>query len=71
MRDNRGVLGVDLAALWEEADLLRPWMDQIIHWYDEALFRPLIDRAFAFRQAAEAHHYVQERKNLGKVLLVP
>lgn len=71
MRDNKGVLGVDLAGLWDEAELLRPWMDQIVHWYDEALFRPLVDRAFSFREAPEAHRYVQERKNFGKVLLVP
>lgn len=71
MSDSKGVLGVDLAALWEEADLLRPWMDQIVHWYDEALFRPLVDRTFTFREAAAAHRYVQERKNFGKVILLP
>lgn len=46
-------------------------MTQILSWYDEALFRPHIDRTFKFRQAAEAHHYLQDRKNIGKVLLVP
>jgi NADPH:quinone reductase-like Zn-dependent oxidoreductase len=71
MRDNKGVMGVDLASLWDEASLMRPWMDQIIRWYDEALFRPYVDRTFSFKEAAEAHHYVQERKNLGKVLLMP
>ncbi|MDT8306992.1 MAG: zinc-binding dehydrogenase, partial [Anaerolineae bacterium] len=69
--DNKGVLGVDLAQLWDEGDLLRGSMAQIIQWYDEALFRPHIDRTFSFAQAAGAHRYLQERKNLGKVLLVP
>jgi NADPH:quinone reductase-like Zn-dependent oxidoreductase len=46
-------------------------MEQLIAWYDEALFRPVIDRTFRFSQAAEAHHYIQDRKNRGKVLLIP
>lgn len=68
--DNKGVLGVDLARLWEEGDLLRGSMAQIIEWYDEALFRPHIDRTFSFAQVADAHYYLQERKNVGKVLLI-
>jgi synaptic vesicle membrane protein VAT-1 len=71
IEDNKGVLGVRLAALWEHGDLLRGWMDQIIQWYDEALFRPHIDRTFSFEEVAEAHYYLQNRKNLGKVLLLP
>lgn len=69
--DSKGVLGVDLAQLWSEGDLLRGAMSQIITWYDEALFRPRIDRTFSFREVAAAHRYVQERKNIGKVLLMP
>jgi NADPH:quinone reductase-like Zn-dependent oxidoreductase len=71
MRDNKGVMGVNLGRLWDESEMLRSWMAQIVHWYDEALFRPQIDRTFKFSQAAEAHHYIQDRKNVGKVLLIP
>jgi synaptic vesicle membrane protein VAT-1 len=71
IEDNKGVLGVRLADLWEQGDLLRGWMDQIIQWYDEALFRPHIDRTFSFAEVAEAHYYLQNRKNLGKVLVLP
>ncbi len=71
MSDNKGVLGVNLAHLWEYTDEVRRWMGQIMSWYDEALFRPHIDRAFPFTEAAAAHDYIQERKNIGKVLLIP
>jgi NADPH:quinone reductase-like Zn-dependent oxidoreductase len=46
-------------------------MRQLVAWYDEALFRPTIDRSFKFTEAAMAHHYLQDRKNRGKVLLIP
>jgi NADPH:quinone reductase-like Zn-dependent oxidoreductase len=44
-------------------------MGQLISWYDEALFRPLIDRTFDLSRAAEAHEYVETGANHGKVLL--
>ncbi len=69
MRDNKGVAGLNLAQLWDEADLVRPWMQQIVAWYDEALFRPHVDRAFPFNKVSEAHHHIQNRENIGKVLL--
>lgn len=71
MQDNKGVMGVNLGRLWDQADMLRDWMAAITGWYDEALFRPHIDRTFKFSQAAEAHHYLQDRQNIGKVLLIP
>lgn len=71
MQDNKGVLGVRLSELWEQGELAREWMAQIIRWYDEALFRPHIDRTFPFHEAAAAHDYLQKRKNVGKVLLIP
>jgi NADPH:quinone reductase-like Zn-dependent oxidoreductase len=71
MNDNKAVIGVNLGHLWEHADLLQTWMRQILAWYDEALFRPQIDRTFKLDEAAEAHHYLQDRQNIGKVLLIP
>jgi NADPH:quinone reductase-like Zn-dependent oxidoreductase len=71
MSDNKAVLGVNLGHMWEHAYLMRDWMAQITSWYDEALFRPHIDKVFKFEEAASAHQYIQERKNVGKVLLKP
>lgn len=71
MNDNKAVMGVNLAHLWEETQLLQSSMAHIMNWYDEALFRPHIDKRFKFSEAAEAHHYIQDRKNIGKVLLIP
>ncbi len=69
MNDNKAVMGVNLGHLWAYPELPRLWMKQIMNWYDEALFRPHIDRIIPFEQAVEAHHYLQERQNVGKVVL--
>lgn len=71
MADNKAVMGADWQQLWQQIPLQRQWMKQIVNWYDEALFRPHIDRTFRLEQAAAAHHYLQERQNVGKVLLIP
>ncbi len=69
MRDNKAVIGVGVEQLWTNFNIARPWMKQIVTWYDEALFRPQIAQSFAFEKVAEAHQYLHERKNIGKVLL--
>ena len=71
MDDNKAVMGVNINHLWKYDNLYRDVMQQLIAWYDEALFRPVVDRTFRFDQVAEAHHYIQDRKNRGKVLLLP
>ncbi|MCA9980294.1 MAG: zinc-binding dehydrogenase [Anaerolineales bacterium] len=71
MSDNKGVLGLNIGHLWDQKDALRDYMAQIVTWYDAAEFRPHIDQVFKLADAAEAHTYVQERQNMGKVLLVP
>ncbi|NHZ71668.1 MAG: zinc-binding dehydrogenase [Aquificales bacterium] len=71
MSDNKAVIGVNIGHMWDHADLMRGWMAQIVAWYDEALFRPHVDKTFKFEDAALAHRYIQERKNVGKVLLKP
>ncbi len=71
MNDNKSVAGVNVGHMWDQGDMLQAWMKQIVAWYDEALFRPHIDSTFTFEEAAAAHHYIQNRKNTGKVLLIP
>ncbi len=37
----------------------------------EGRLRPVVDRTFPMSQAAEAHRYIEERRQFGKVVLVP
>ncbi len=71
MNDNKGVFGVNLGHLWDEIDRLAGWMEDLIAGYREGALKPVIAAKFKFDAAAQAHHYLQDRKNLGKVLLVP
>ncbi len=68
---NKGVFGVNLGHLWGEVERIRGWGDQLLELWKKGVVAPQIDRTFRFSEAAAAHHHIQDRKNIGKVLLVP
>lgn len=71
MDQNRGVFGVNVGHLWGEIDRLAGWLDALMEGHREGAFRPVIARTFRFDEAPAAHHFLQDRKNVGKVLLMP
>ena len=71
MGDNRGVSGVNMGHLWTETELLNREMGALMRLYEAGKIKPHVDRCFPFAQAAEAHRYLEEGKNVGKVLLTP
>ena len=71
MNANRGVFGVNLGHLWGETTTLGRWLADILRWQAEGEINPVVDRAFPFAEAAAAHAYIEARRNIGKVVLVP
>lgn len=68
---NKGVFGVNLGHMWEEGEKVARWMNAILAGVNEGWVRPHVDKKFSFENACEAHAYIEERKNIGKVVLVP
>ena len=68
---NRGVFGLNLGHMWHEPEKIAVWMREILRGVEEGWIRPYVDRAFRFDDAGAAHHYLEQRKNIGKVVLVP
>lgn len=71
MNANRGVHGVNLGHLWRETARLREALEQIVALVADGTFSPVVDRTFPFEQAGDAHAWIQDRRNFGKVLLTP
>lgn len=71
MENNRGVFGVNLGHLWHAREKADIWMDQILTGVNEGWINPHVDTTFSFEEAGQAHRYIEERKNIGKVILVP
>lgn len=71
MSQNRAVIGVNLGNLWDSAQIIRPQVEALLRYAAEGKIRPRVDRVFKFEEAAAAHQYIHERRNVGKVLLAP
>jgi NADPH:quinone reductase-like Zn-dependent oxidoreductase len=71
MNANKGVHGVNLRHLWHQPDRLQAMMREIVALVAGRTFAPVVDRTFPFARAGEAHAFMQDRHNFGKVLLTP
>ncbi|HJT26898.1 MAG TPA: medium chain dehydrogenase/reductase family protein [Pyrinomonadaceae bacterium] len=71
LNKNRGVFGLNLGHMWHEPEKVALWMRDILRGVDEEWINPHVDQAFAFDDVGKAHRRLEERKNIGKVVLVP
>jgi NADPH2:quinone reductase len=68
---NQGVFGIHLLHLKEKEAMMGPALEEIFSGMEEGLWKPVTDRTFPLDLdgAVEAHRYLHDRKNLGKVVL--
>ena len=71
LNKNRGVFGLNMGHMWHEPEKVALWMRDILRGVDEEWIRPHVDQAFSFADIGKAHRYLEERKNIGKVVLTP
>jgi len=69
MNENKAVIGVHLGHLWDQTDLLHEAMQALLQLYVQGQINPVIAHTFPLEAAPAAHRYLQERRNIGKVLL--
>ncbi len=71
MQKNIGILGVNLGHLWHLPQRCGHAMEEILQGMEKGKFKPILSEKFPLtpQGAAQAHHYIQNRKNMGKVLL--
>jgi NADPH:quinone reductase len=66
--NSRSFMTADAGA---EPPVLASWLDCLYQGVRDGAIAPHVDRVFPLTEASAAHHYVQDRKNVGKVLLDP
>ena len=69
MNANKAVIGVNLGHLWEQIDLLDARCSRCWRTAEAGRIAPVVSQTFPLTDAAAAHRYMQERRNVGKVLL--
>jgi len=71
MSASKAVIGLNMLSLWQDRGTLRPWIEPLQAMLDDGTIKPVVAGAFGFAQAGEAQTMITERRNVGKVVLVP
>jgi NADPH:quinone reductase-like Zn-dependent oxidoreductase len=71
MSQSKAVIGLNMLRLWEDRGTLAPWIDPLMALVDDGTIDPVVCEAVPFDRAADAHRLIAERRNVGKVVLVP
>lgn len=66
---NRGVFGLNVGHLWDERRHLQPIMELLMTELSAGRLRPIVAKTFPLEKAADAHRFIQNRANIGKVVL--
>ena len=70
MNENKGVFGLNMLKWWDDEGLDRA-LEPLQAGLDAGAYVPVVAEAFPFDRAADAHRFIAERRNVGKVVLTP
>ncbi|MGI8511407.1 MAG: zinc-binding dehydrogenase [Solirubrobacteraceae bacterium] len=71
MSASKAVIGLNMLSLWDSAGTLEPWITPLRELIDDDTVKPVVAEVFPFERAPDAHRMLAERRNVGKVVLVP
>ena len=69
MRDSKSVIGLNMLTLWDSKGSLDEFIQPLRELMEKGVINPVVAEAFPIERAADAHRYLGERKNIGKVVL--
>jgi len=70
LNENKGVFGLNMLSWWDDEGLDRV-LEPLAAGLAGGDYEPVVAESFPFERAAEAHRFIAERRNVGKVVLTP
>lgn len=71
LNENKGVFGLNMLSWWKAEGSINRAIYPLRDDLEAGRLVPVVSQAFPFEQAAAAHRFIHERRNVGKVVLVP
>jgi NADPH:quinone reductase-like Zn-dependent oxidoreductase len=71
MRESKSVIGLNMLTLWDAKQSLDEYVQPLAGWIEDGGIRPVVSESFPLARGPEAHRFVHERRNVGKVVLEP
>jgi len=67
--DSKSLIGLNMLRLWDARGSADEWIEPLGQWIDQGLLRPVVAASFPLERVGDAHRFIQQRKNVGKVVL--
>jgi NADPH:quinone reductase-like Zn-dependent oxidoreductase len=71
MSASKAVIGLNVLRLWDDRGTLEPWITPLGDLLADGTIQPVVSDEVPFDRAGDAHRILAERRNVGKVVLVP
>jgi NADPH:quinone reductase-like Zn-dependent oxidoreductase len=71
MQSSKAIIGLNMLTLWRDRGTLEPWIGPLTALIEDGTVQPVVSEAVPFDNAPEAHRIIGERRNVGKVVLIP
>ena len=69
MGDTKSVLGLNLLHWWDKRGSIEELTRPLMELSERGAINPVVAETFPLERAAEAHRFMQDRKNIGKIVL--
>jgi len=71
MNENKGVFGLNMLKWWDREGSLDRLTEPLMADLESGRLNPVVAESFPFERAGEAHEFIAQRRNVGKVVLFP
>ena len=71
MNENKGIFGLNMLKWWDREGSLDRVTGPLMADLEASRLEPVVAEAFPFERAGEAHEFIAQRRNVGKVVLFP
>jgi NADPH:quinone reductase-like Zn-dependent oxidoreductase len=71
MSESKAVIGLNMLTLWKDRGSLAAWIGPLDELLADGTIEPVVAGDFSFEDAGAAQTMITERRNVGKVVLVP
>lgn len=71
MSASKAVIGLNMLTLWDEMGSLERYIGKLEEMLGDGTAKPVVAESFSFDRAPDAHRFITERRNVGKVVLTP
>jgi len=69
MSQSKAVIGLNMLTLWDAKGSLDEYIEPLTEWVADGRLRPIVAETFPLERGGDAHRFIIERRNVGKVVL--